>query len=821
MKRIRYNYLLVFCSFLCFLSSRSFGQIALTADSTSCGDTSTVIHASLIGDVPTASGITADDGYSGVIPIGFTFNFYGTNYTNLLIGSNGVLDFNTSLAGGYNPWPISAALLGNSSAYNSICGPWCDIYIPAGGTITYSLIGTAPNRRFAVTWCHDAMYSCTTQWITMQIILYETSNICETHIAHHTFCTSWNGGYAIVGVQNATGSAATVAPGRDYPTNWNAVDEAWRFTPTGGGTAYTCSSITFAPIPYASSTIYWYDSSTGAYLGSGDSLPVHPHVGTTYKAMAAGCSDSTIAYIHIDLHASGSGSGGPTVHISGLTHTDPTECGLCNGTVTLYGVIPHQIDTIFYSVGGVLQPPIVDSAGADSLLYVTNLCSGVYEYFYIKVGPCISNSIPVTLARPPLLADFTIAPHPGCAHDSIFITNYSLPGGYVSVWDYGDGSGLDSSSSNPIHVYNAQGTYTVTLVYHNAYGCVADTTASVTFNHPLSSVFTPSASSVCLGNPVNFTNTSVGTMATYLWAFGDGTTATDMNPSHIYHTAGVYNVVLTVTDNIPCSASSNTSIEVVSINARTEFHDTIVCLRDSMPLITFVTVTPAGTGATVSYSWAPTNNLSSSTVAEPNFFGFGDFTYTFTATANPLGCVASDVEIIHSKFPLVLANLTASQTIAYGSSIQLNADSADIYVWTPDNGTLDNANINDPVATPVDSITTYTVIGMTTYGCRDTATITIRLNDSVTDFMPGAFSPNNDGLNDVFRPYNLRFQKLVDFRVFNRWGVEVFHTSDGSKGWDGKYNGVPQDLGVYFYTVIIAHPDGSQKTYSGSVTLLR
>ena len=282
---------------LCFAFFTSFGQLTVVDTGHGCMDH--VLHATLLGTAPTGTGLTGDDQYSGIFPIGFTFNFYGVNYNQLVIGSNGVLNFNTALAGGFCPWSITSALLGNPNMQNAICGPWCDILISSGGSFTRSLVGTAPNRKFSVTWCGTAMFSCTAQWTTSQIIIYETSNIIEVHTAHKTIC-AWNSGAAITGVQNAAGTLATVAPGRDWSPAWSVLSppEAWRFTPSGA--TYTVATIPYAPLPYATSAIHWYNVTTGAYLGTGPYMPVTPSGATTYMAAALGCNDSTKAFYTVD-----------------------------------------------------------------------------------------------------------------------------------------------------------------------------------------------------------------------------------------------------------------------------------------------------------------------------------------------------------------------------------------------------------------------------------------------------------------------------------------------------------------------------------------
>jgi gliding motility-associated-like protein len=167
-----------------------------------------------------------------------------------------------------------------------------------------------------------------------------------------------------------------------------------------------------------------------------------------------------------------------------------------------------------------------------------------------------------------------------------------------------------------------------------------------------------------------------------------------------------------------------------------------------------------------------------------------------------------------------LTGVTSSQEILYGTSIQLNAAGGVLYHWVPDDGSLSNNNINNPIATPRDS-TRYIVYSYNEHGCLDTAYVDITVRHSDNDGYPTGFTPNGDGQNDEFRIPPGRVDRLVQFTIYNRWGEIVFQTNDKNKGWDGHHNGAPQDMGVYFYEIIVAHSDGANKMLKGSVTLIR
>jgi gliding motility-associated-like protein len=223
----------------------------------------------------------------------------------------------------------------------------------------------------------------------------------------------------------------------------------------------------------------------------------------------------------------------------------------------------------------------------------------------------------------------------------------------------------------------------------------------------------------------------------------------------------------------------------------------------------------------LAYDWSGPNGFSSNErnpdVSNVSMADSG----LYTLTIRFLNCPTAASENIIVYPPVVLKDVTANQVIPFGSSITLNASGAEFYLWAPNDGTLSNPNINNPVATPQQT-TTYIVEAMNKWGCVDSAEVTISLDNNTVEGVPNAFTPNGDGKNDVFMIQNIKYDKLVDFSVYNRWGQLIYHnTYDVKQGWDGTFNGVPQDMGTYDYRIILSDPDGKLKYFKGSVTLIR
>lgn len=172
----------------------------------------------------------------------------------------------------------------------------------------------------------------------------------------------------------------------------------------------------------------------------------------------------------------------------------------------------------------------------------------------------------ITVTSAPVARFNTSTPTVACvAPHTVNFTNTSTGIGLTYQWDFGNG--LTSTLANPSTTYNAFGVYTVSLTVIDASGCSDTRTQNgyVTIQ-PISADFSVDNDSICRGTEVQFTNISLGSNS-YLWDFGDGTTSTNINPTHIYRSHGNYKVLLTAKFGNICIDTLSTMIYVDSIKA--------------------------------------------------------------------------------------------------------------------------------------------------------------------------------------------------------------------------------------------------------------
>lgn len=246
----------------------------------------------------------SDDVYSNIVNIGFPFSFYGNTVNQCVIGSNGIISFDISKAGGYCPWSLAGvAPLPNTAfteAFNSQMPAYTDInpsiFASPNGEIRSETIGVAPNRRFIILFKDIIAFGAQAgECNYMAIIMNEGSNSFEFHLGNKPIVASWNNGLAIQGAENMTGTVADMTPGRNNSV-WTAFQEAKIWIPTTpmNTSNYTINNIPYITIVSPTSTFAWgntFDNTTQPY--NNGILVVNPVLpGTTgyfLTAAATGC----------------------------------------------------------------------------------------------------------------------------------------------------------------------------------------------------------------------------------------------------------------------------------------------------------------------------------------------------------------------------------------------------------------------------------------------------------------------------------------------------------------------------------------------------
>ncbi len=207
----------------------------------------------------------ADDGSTGAIPLPFDFCFFGNTYNECYVGSNGWVSFSPNQPNTFTSNSIPSTLA--SVPKNCIMAPWQDwwSFLNGNGNIQYATFGTAPFRRFVVTFFQLPLFSCTSLLGTFQVILYECTNEIEVHILEKPPCLNWAGGTAVLGVHNATGTVANTVSGRNS-SPWVVVPtspEGWLFRPVG-----FCEAESFGGFVSIDTTSRWPVVKADCYTGT-------------------------------------------------------------------------------------------------------------------------------------------------------------------------------------------------------------------------------------------------------------------------------------------------------------------------------------------------------------------------------------------------------------------------------------------------------------------------------------------------------------------------------------------------------------------------
>ncbi len=566
--------------------------------------------------------ITGDDAISGALPIGFTFNFMCTAYTNIYVSTNGFITFNAASGNGCCSGGNLPTGLTNPS--NLIALAWSDLNTNNGGNITVQTIGTAPNRICIVTYS-DVVYHATTfpNRVNGQIKLFETSNNIELHVGTHISLPTR---ITTQGVQDVTGTIAFPVPGRNA-NNWQGTGDARLFTPfstsstvsvftpsiQNNATMCAGSAQIFSVAPVTGATSYNW-SLPGGWTGSSttNTISIVPSsTGNLSVSATFSCGTSAPSIKPINVGST------PTVAVVG----NSLICGTGTRTLTASGASTYSWNT----------------GATTSSIVITPLSTTNYTVVGTSTAGCAStNTLSQVVSSTPTVsanngticsgATFTIVPSGA--------STYTIQGGSASV----------SPTANSSY----------TVIGTNTAGCVSANTATSNVTVNAAPTISVNSGAICAGN--SFTITPSGA-STYTYSGGSAVVSPTATAAY----------TVTGTNTVGCNGSAVSNVTVnmapnVSITGSNS-----ICAGNSASL--------TASGST-SYTWN-TGATTSSIVVTPT----ANTTYTASSTGTN-GCTGMAMtSVTINALPSVSAVSSNTAFICVGSSATLTAAGANTYVW--------------------------------------------------------------------------------------------------------------------------------------------
>jgi len=444
--------------------------------------------------------------------------------------------------------------------------------------------------------------------------------------------------------------------------------------------------------------------------------------------------------------------------------------------------------------------------------------------------PNLKDSVVYPLLIDAPTASFNMSENVSCL-DTITVKFTDLSSSYsptnITNWNWNFGDGSSSSLQSPTHLFNKPGKYYITLTVTNNEGCTSLplTKQLIVYGSPKASYLMPKQ--ICLTDTIPFVNTStLGYGSTkfisYTWDFGDGIPLDyTANPKHRFKFAGTFVVRLTVRADSSCMTS--TYIDSVTVIGYPKAKFGIINYCVETPIFYRDSSTAGYADKLGAWRW-DFGDKSSSGVTNPVHIYKSIGTFPVKLVVSGKLCpyledsITIPLKIIDRRRDSVYAIKYLQYNIAQGLCALPGGDK---YTWTPStdinpsNTRCININVQHPK-------TIYKITIIDSAGCTINDTQEVWGFPGTDIFLPRAFIPaSNNRENAIFKPIYVGVTSIKYFKIYDRFGHEVFTTSDMSKYWDGTSNGVNQPMETY--TWIIQGFDYNNKPVlrQGNVTLIR
>jgi gliding motility-associated-like protein len=459
------------------------------------------------------------------------------------------------------------------------------------------------------------------------------------------------------------------------------------------------------------------------------------------------------------------------------------------------GVAPYQ-----YSInaGGTYQP-----SGTFG-----SLAAGSYT-IRIKDNVGCTKDVPVILGQPSALTATAVNTTPATCNGNDGIITVTGGGG-TTPYVYSTDNGANYQT-NTVFTAPAVGAYP-NIKVKDANGCIASASTTVALVDAMVLELGPNITS-CAGAPLNLRPVTDAQASIFHWS-------PDVAIDNINIRNPTVNPTATVTYTLnatwgACSRQDNITITVLNKPVPEAGPGVTICDNDS----TILTASATNLSGTVNYQWTP-----AATVRDPNAASTivvpASTQYYYVTVTDNYGCNFSVTDSVLVTVQPPVPAYAGHDTIAIlGVPHQLTATGGTGYIWSPATP-LNSPFLPTPLATLTND-TKFIVTVTDAAGCTGTDTVFVKVYEGPAYYTPNAFSPNGDGLNDIFRAIPVGIAKTEWFRVFNRYGELVFETNQWLKGWDGTYKGKKQPLGVYVWIIKGTDKLGNKVEMKGTVMLVQ
>lgn len=448
--------------------------------------------------------------------------------------------------------------------------------------------------------------------------------------------------------------------------------------------------------------------------------------------------------------------------------------------------------------------------------------SGTFNVMLIgsaQATGCTDTAYGTVFIKPGVDVEIALSDSIGCAPLTINFQDIGS-GSIFHQWTYGDGQ--TGASASPTHTFLSSGFFNPTLVGSNQWGCTDTAVVNVWVNPvPTASFNVPPLNPCEYPAAFQITNTSTGAIG-YQWNLGNGQTSVQFEPNVVYNIPDTYTIQLVASNQYGCT---DTAVQDVIMNptvmANFMVTPEVGCAPHKADLVNL------SVGAD-SWTWY-FGDGDSSFVENPIhiFQNPGSYTVSLIAS-NAAGCVdtltIANAVLVNASPIAGFISTPAEQSYLTPMIELLDLSSgATSAFYDMGNGEI-NTLLNGQFIYTSPDTGTYIIMQIVTneFGCTDTAYSTFRLYGETTIYVPTAFTPNNDGRNDLFRAYGTN---VFDFEllIYNRWGELIFESNDITEAWNGtKFNagGPVAKSDVYVWKITYRDIHKVRHRLRGRVTLL-